>query len=153
MRALPLLFCYVLCAAGFILLLLTTSKAARIAGTCFVSAGSYSGVILAATWVMSSHADYTKRSTAWALCQLFLQCFSILGTKIYDVPPRFFKGHGILLGLQTLAAACVALKWWIMRRANARKDAVKREYDARGETVPGTEEVYDERHSQFRYLL
>lgn len=153
MRAVPLMFCYVLCAAGFILLLITTSKAARIAGTCLVSAGSYSGVILAATWVMSTHGDYTKRSTAWAMCQLFLQCYSILGTKIYDEPPRFFKGHGILLGLQTLAAGCVVAKWWMMQRANIKKDAVRREYDARGELVPGAEEVYNESHPDFRYLL
>ncbi|KAJ9606354.1 hypothetical protein H2200_009315 [Cladophialophora chaetospira] len=154
MRAVPLIFCYVLCAAGFILLLITTNKAARIAGTCFVSAGSYSGVILAATWVMSTHSDYTKRSTAWAMCQLFLQCWSILGTKIYDKPPRFFKGHGILLGLQTVAAACVVFKWWLMRSANKRKDAMKEEFAANGGSAPrAMEEEIDETHPDFRYLL
>ena len=147
------MFCYVLCAAGFILLLITTSKAARIAGTCLVSAGSYSGVILAATWVMSTYCDYAKRSTAWGMCQLFLQCYSILGTKIYDKPPRFFKGHGILLGLQTLAAVCVLVKWYLMRTANKRKDALTRDYVASRDPIPQTEEEYDESHLDFRYLL
>jgi hypothetical protein len=82
MRALPLLFCFSVTAAGFILLLLTTSKAARIGGTCLVTIGSYSGVPLAATWVVVTHRDYTKRSTAWAICQLSVQSYSILGTKI-----------------------------------------------------------------------
>ncbi len=152
-RAIPLLFCYTLCAAGFILLLVTTDKAGRIVGTCLVSAGSYSGVILGATWVMSTHADYTKRCTAWAMCQVFLQCYSILGTKIYDKPPRFFKGHGIIFGLQTLAAACVVVKWWLMWTANKKKDALKEQYDASGESMPRIEEDMNEAHLEFRYLL
>ncbi len=156
MRAMPILFCYILCLAGFILLLVTTQKAARIVGTCLVSAGSYPGVILAATWVMSTHGGYTKRSTTWAMCQLLIQCYSILGTKIYDKPPRFFKGHGILLGLQTLAAVCVMLKWWMMWRGNRQKDALKEEYDGREEPIPGLEEsieVLNDRHPGFKYLL
>lgn len=155
-RAIPLLACYMSCAIGFILLLSTTQKSARIVGTCLVSAGSYTGVILAATWVMSAHAGYTKRSTTWAMCQLLLQCYSILGSKIYDKPPRFFKGHGILLGLQTLTAACTVLKWWIMRRSNKRKDALRQEYEARGEPIPGVEKSLEELHDDhptFRYML
>lgn len=156
MRAIPMLFCYLLCACGFTLLMATTSQAARIVGTCLVSSGSYSGVILAATWVMSSHGGYTKRSTAWALCQLFLQCYSIMGTKIYDNPPRFLKGHGIILGFVTLAAACIVAKWWLMRSANQRREAMKKQYAQRGEAVPGIEKSIEElndKHPDFRYLL
>ena len=103
---------------------------------------------------MSTHGDYTKRSTAWAMCQLFLQCYSILGTKIYDKAPRFFKGHGILLGLQTLAVVCVAVKWWLMKVANVKKDALKRDMDASGGPISYTEEgEFNEGHPDFRYLL
>ena len=90
------------------------------------------------------------------MCQLLIQCYSILGTKIYDKPPRFFKGHGILLGLQTLAAVCVMLKWWMMWRGNRQKDALKEEYDGRDEPIPGLEEsieVLNDRHPGFKYLL
>jgi hypothetical protein len=49
MRAVPMLFCFCTCPVGLILLLVTTSKVARIVGTYFVASGSYPGVILAAT--------------------------------------------------------------------------------------------------------
>ena len=156
MRAIPMVFCYVCCAAGLILLLITESQAPRIVGTCLVSAGSYTGVILGATWVMTTHGGYTKRSSAWAMCQVFIQCYSILGTKIYDVPPRFLKGHGIVLGLQTLACAAILLKWWIMWAENRRKDKVQEEAGRKGETVTGVEKSIEElndKHPHFRYLL
>lgn len=156
MRAIPILFCYVLCVVGLILLLVSTEKAARIIGTSLVSAGSYSGVILAATWVLSTYGGYTKRSTAWAFSHMCLQAYSILGTKIYDKPPRFLKGHGVVLGLQTLAGVCILVKWWIMRSANRKKEALKLEYEDRGEPLPGLEaslEELSDNHPTFRYLL
>lgn len=156
MRAIPLLFCYILCAAGLITLLATTQRASLIVGTCLVSAGSYAGVIVAATWTLSTHGGYTKRSTTWAMAQLFLQCYSILGTKIYNTPPRFLKGHGIVLGLQTLAAASVLLKTWIMWRSNRQKKQLQAEYATRAEQVPGMEKSLEElndKHPGFLYLL
>jgi hypothetical protein len=87
------------------------------------------------------------------MCQVFVQCYSILGTKIFDKPPRFFKGHGILLGLLTVAAVAIVLKWWIMCQANAEKVELRREAGARGEAVSGLEMEYSEKHPTFRYLL
>lgn len=156
MRAIPILLCYGLCAVGLVLLLVTTNKSSRIIGTSLVSAGSYAGVILAATWVLSTYGGYTKRSTAWAFCHLCLQAYSILGTKIYDEPPRFLKGHGVVLGLQTLAAVCLLGKWWIMSSANRKKEALKLEYETRGESLPGSEmslEELNDDHPAFRYIL
>ncbi|KAH8691151.1 retrograde regulation protein 2 [Talaromyces proteolyticus] len=155
-RAIPLLVCFLFCVSGLILLLATTSKAGRVAGTSLVAAGSYPGVILGATWVVTSHGGYTKRSTAWAVVQVFLQCFSIMGTKIYNAPPRFFKGHGVVLGMLCLAAVCIVLKWWIMRTANQKKDAIISQCEADGVAIPDGEKTFEDAgdsHLRFRYIL
>jgi hypothetical protein len=105
---------------------------------------------------MATHGGYTNRSAAWAVAQVFIQCFSILGTKIFDQPPRFFKGHGTVIGLLVLTAAGIILKWWIMWRANRTKDAVAAEYVAKGRRLPNADKSLEElndKHPHFRYLL
>jgi MFS family permease len=158
-RAIPLLFCYAVSAAGFVLLLATTNNVARIAGTSLVAIGSNTGTVLAATWVTVTYPNFTKKSTVWALCQFVTQAYSILGTKIYDKPPRFFKGHGTLLGLQTLAAVLVVVKAYLMWKENKRRDQARDQALGNGASEQsaavenGTEEVADEKHRDFRYLL
>lgn len=156
MRGPLLLFCYVIVVTGVILLMATTHRVSLIVGTCLVASGTYSQTILGATWVMTTYGGYTKRSTAWAMAQISIQCFSILGTKIYNTPPRFLKGHAILIGVQALGLASGLAKYWIMRRSNRRKDAEKLEYESRGEPVPGIErslEELNDKHPAFRYVL
>jgi hypothetical protein len=84
------------------------------------------------------------------------QCMSIMGTHVYDGPPRYVKGHGVLLGFMCLALAAVAANMWWMRRCNRAKDRVEEEYGGRGEQHPhyamGLEVVQDQ-HVRFRYML
>jgi hypothetical protein len=155
-KAIPMLICFGIAVTGFILLLATTSKVPLIVGTCLVAMGSYPNVVLGASWISNTHAGYTKRATAWAVAQVFIQCWSIIGTQVYTKPPRFFQGHGTLLGFFALGSASVVACYWIMKKENKKRDALTEEYKARGEIHPGSEESLEDvcdAHVDFRYIL
>lgn len=141
---------------GYGILLSTVPVAGKIVATCFVTSGLYPSVILLNSWLLANSCGYTKRATVWALTEVFGPCFSILGSHIYDTPPRFIKGHAV--GLAFLLAGLIdtfVLMWW-MNRANMRKEVELREYHERGETHPhrgkSLEEVNDN-HVDFRYII
>lgn len=155
-RALPLLVCVVTSVVGFVIVLATTNKVALIAGCCFVAAGSYPAIVIGASWLLNNQAGYTKRCAAWAVTQVFIQCYSIISTQIYDEPPRFFKGHGVLLGLNALAVISVVINYLLLKKENAKRDRLVEEMRARDQQVPGREKSFEELcdyHPDFRYQL
>lgn len=155
-RTLPLLVCLTTSVVGFVIIMATTNKAALIAGCCFVAAGCYPAIVIACSWLMNNQGGYTKRCTAWAVAQVFIQCYSIISTQIYNQPPRFYKGHGILLGFNALAVVAALTLYALLKKENVRRDRIAEDYVRRMEPIPGSERTYEELcdyHPNFRYQL
>lgn len=155
-RAVPFLVCMITTVIGVVIVLATTNKTALVAGCCFVAAGAYPATVICATWLVNSHAGYTKKCTAWAVAQVFTQSYSIIATQIYDNPPRYFKGHGVLLGINVVGALSAAICYFMMKRENAKRDQTARDWELRGEENPENCKTYEELcdyHPQFRYKL
>ena len=155
-KGLFLIGCLAVVALGYVILIAVESVHARIFATCLVASGVYPSVILLVSWLGINTAGYTKRATTWAGCEILAQCLSIAGTHIYTDPPRYVKGHSIMLGMIviSLSAACANLS--AFSRANKRKDLIEKEYLERGEVHPHhsktLEDVQDD-HISFRYIL
>jgi MFS family permease len=153
-KAIPMLFCLGTTIIGFIILLTTTNKVALIGGCCFVATGGYPAIGIGASWITSIHGGYTKRSTAFGVCQIFIQGYSIIATQVYNKPPRFYKGHGVLLGLYTLALICTLVLYFWLKKQNRDRDAVAEILRDNGEQDPSAyktfEELYDY-HPNWRY--
>lgn len=141
---------------GYIILISVTNVHVLIFGTCLIACGAYPSVALFFSWLSSNCAGYTKRGTVWALAEIMAQAFSIFGTQIYTTPPRFIKGHSILLAFTLLSLSMVVTVHFMMKRENAKRDKIVAEFEARGEVHPhlhcSLEEVYDD-HILFRYVL
>ncbi|KAL6246868.1 hypothetical protein RBB50_006175 [Rhinocladiella similis] len=155
-RAIPFLICMSTSVVGFVVVLATTNKVALVVGCSLIAAGCYPAIVVCATWALNSHGGYTKKSTAWAVVQVFTQCYSIIATQIYDNPPRYFKGHGILLGLNLLGVVAVVVAYIMMKRENKRRDLLAQDFLARGEHNPDSDKAYEELcdyHPDFRYPL
>lgn len=155
-RGIPYLSCMAVSVTGFVVVLATTNKVALLVGCSLIAAGCYPAIVVCATWLLSNHAGYTKRCTAWAVAQVFTQCYSIIATQIYDKPPRFFKGHGVLLGFNVLGVTSAAICYFMMKRENTKRDQAARELSARGEQHPDNGKTFEELcdyHPQFRYKL
>jgi MFS family permease len=155
-RSIPLLICLTVAVIGYIILITCTRRAVLVLGTCFAAGGTYPTTVLSATWVTTNHLGYTKRSTAWAVAQGSAQIFSIISTQIYRTPPRYYLGHGLLIGFLISAMLTTVFSALVMRQANRKKDERNEEFQERGELDPerlrGFEEVYDY-HPGFRYNL
>lgn len=153
-KAIPTLLCLTIAVIGFVVLLCDVHRNVLIVGCCLVAAGSYPAIVLAANWLLVNHAGYTKRSTAWTVAQIFIQCYSIISTQVYIHPPRFIMGHAILLALNALGVMAGLLKYYIMKRENARRDRQVQQVMEQGsdskEEEKGIEQLCDY-HPDFRY--
>lgn len=155
-RAIPFLICMATSVIGFVVVLATTNKVALLAGCSLIAAGCYPAVVVCATWLLSNHAGYTKRCTAWAVAQVFTQCYSIISTQIYDKPPRYFKGHGILLGLTVIGTVSAGICYVMMKTENEKRDRIAQDWISREEQDPDNAKTFEDLcdyHPQFRYKL
>jgi hypothetical protein len=143
---------------GYTLLLATTSTVVGIFAACLITASCYTGVVLLPVWIVINTAGYTKRSCVWATSEVFAMTFSIMATRIYDNPPRYVKGHSIVLAFNVLAWFCIVFCALWMRYLNRKKDRIESEYTERGEVHPHnggqlTLEDLQDNHISFRYIV
>ncbi|PNP38205.1 hypothetical protein TGAMA5MH_09895 [Trichoderma gamsii] len=154
-RFIPMLIVTGVAIIGFIIILAQTRPAVGIFASSVVTAAVYPGVAIVSGWIPSSNAGYTKRAAATWITQIFCQAFSILASRIYNKPPRFFKGHGVLLGFFILTFILLILMTYLMKRHNQEKDTLAAELDARGERNPDESKSLEElcdHHPSYRYL-
>lgn len=143
-------------AVGLIILLATTGKQAGILGASLLVMGAYPSAVLQITWIQITFCGNTKRAVSWAVAMIFGQGLSMSGAQIYDSPPRFFKGHGILLGFVVLGLVSTFAARVVMARENRCRDEEIRQYAQQGQTHPGEGKSLEETcdaHINFRYTL
>lgn len=151
-----ILACYSITIVGFIVLLATTNRIALIAGLCIVLIGVYPGVVVTVAWAVSIHGGFLKRAMVIWLSQVFIQGYSMIATQVYNTPPRFYKGHGIGLGLCALSIFSIIIMYVIMVKANRDRDRVSRDFEARSEVDPQMEKSFEDLcdfHPAWRYAL
>ncbi|KFZ15697.1 hypothetical protein V502_05440 [Pseudogymnoascus sp. VKM F-4520 (FW-2644)] len=121
---------------GFILLLTVHYKPVDIFATCLITASCYTCILLVPVWLNINTVGFTKRGTTWALAEIFGLIWSIMGTRIYNTPPLYIKGHAVVLSLNCLACFTVFVAYIYMRRMNKQKERLEMEYANRGEVHP-----------------
>lgn len=155
-RAIPHAICLGISMIGFIILLATTNPTVLIAGCCFVACGIFPDLVISTSWLTSTHGGYTKRCLAFAMSQVFVQGTGIMCTQIYRSPPRFFLGHGILLGVHVIALISCAILYRLLKNENRRRDE-EAEKRRRGELPQlenvGTFEDLCDLHPDYRYMV
>ena len=155
-RALPHAICLCISLTGFIILLSTTNATALMAGACFVACGVFPDLVLAISGLTTTHGGYTKQALAFAVSQFFVQGTGIMCTQIYKFPPRFFLGHGILLGVHVISLVSCGILYRIVKKENVKRDA-DAEKRRNGELPPlwdiGTFEDLCDFHPNYRYIV
>jgi tellurite resistance protein TehA-like permease len=141
---------------GYIILLTAYSVPVLVFATCLITAGLYPSVILLTTWLGVNTGGFTKRGTTWAMAEIFGQSFGIMGTHVYTTPPRFVKGHAVVLGFLLFGVICAFTLICLMKYLNKHKEAKLQLYVSRGELNPHAERSLEEegdKHLSFRYIL
>ncbi|KAI1608237.1 retrograde regulation protein 2 [Exophiala viscosa] len=144
------------CAIGLIVLISSTGKQVGMFGTSLLVAGAYPAAVLQITWIQITFCGNTKRAISWGVAMIVGQGLSMSAAQIYTTPPRFFEGHGILLGFVVMGMVCTVAARFLMARANKQTDQELREYEERGQEHPGVGKSFEEvcdNHINFRYSL
>ncbi|KAK5033049.1 hypothetical protein LTR13_007014 [Exophiala sideris] len=144
------------CAIGLIVLISSTGKHVGMFGASLLVAGAYPAAVLQITWIQITFCGNTKRAISWGLAMIVGQGLSMSAAQIYVKPPRYFEGHGILLGFVAMGMISTVAARSIMARANKQRDQELREYEERGEEHPGIDKSFEEvcdNHINFRYAL
>ena len=156
-RGIAMAGCLGCCLIGIIIILASPNPTVSMAGTCFVAAGTYPGNPIAVAWISTIHGGYTKRSTVYGIQQIFINSFIIMATQVFDTPPKFYKGNGILLGIFVVAFSCTAILYFWLRHENRKRDAAA-EARRNGTAPPLPDDIGDfetlcDYHPNWRYPL
>ncbi|KAK5381971.1 hypothetical protein LTR20_007951 [Exophiala xenobiotica] len=143
---------------GYILLLTVKVRGVQIFAACLITSSCYTCILLTPVWININTVGFTKRGCSWAYAELYGLTWSIMGTRIYDNPPRFIKGHATVLSLNVLACGTVLAAYFYMKGINKKKERIEKEYAERGEVHPHiahgtTLDEVGEDHIGFRYAL
>ncbi|PWY68991.1 putative pantothenate transporter [Aspergillus sclerotioniger CBS 115572] len=144
--------CYVVVAAGWIMLLVSGGRYVCMAALYLIAVGTYPAVILTVGWMNSNFVGFTKRAGALAAINIIGQCFSIAGSKVFDDPPGYQKGKAFALGFSVLGLVAASGLVVFLRWMNARKISRQNTPEAAGKRAMTLEEICDE-HPDFMYFL
>jgi len=144
---------------GFVMLISTHEPHVQYIGTFFVVSGIYPNVPMGVAWNGNNIGGATKRAIGIAMHVGFGNLGGVIAGFSFRSKdaPRYFSGHGLLIGTVTMSLSLCVFMHTYLKRENARRDAAM---IARGLTLNSyTDEMrYAEREkgdnaSFFRYTL
>ncbi|KAM3532037.1 hypothetical protein NHJ13051_000413 [Beauveria bassiana] len=122
-RAICLIHSPILVMIGYAVGIGSSNKSAGYFGMFIVGAGVYSYNTVLLTWVSNNiHPDY-KRSVAIAMVVSIGNAAGLAASQIYPIgdAPRYLVGNSVSLGFESLALACVALIYMLLRYRTGQK--------------------------------
>ncbi|KAH3911830.1 hypothetical protein HBH56_129120 [Parastagonospora nodorum] len=119
--------------AGFSILIATPKPSVQYAGTVLAAIGIYPQIPLGMAWNSGNIGGSLKRGTGIAMQVMGGNCGGIIASYVYlsRDGPRFRVGHGILIGVVSMAFFLTLFMTVWCRWENARRDGVANEMGAR----------------------
>ncbi|KAF7510462.1 hypothetical protein GJ744_006741 [Endocarpon pusillum] len=110
--------------AGFTMLISSGKPAVQYVGTFFAASGIYPLVPLGVAWNGNNIGGSLKRGVGIAMHVGFGNLGGVIAAFVYQSKygPRFFNGHGILIGTITMSFVLSTFMTIYLRRENARRD-------------------------------
>jgi len=151
-------FCLV-AIAGFVMLISTHQPHVQYVGTFLVVSGIYPNVPMGVAWNGNNIGGATKRAVGIAMHVGFGNLGGVIAGFSFRSKdaPRYFSGHGLLIGTVTMSLALCLFMHTYLKRENARRDA---EMIARGlhinsytDEMKNAERERGDNASFFRYTV
>ncbi|EKG14584.1 Major facilitator superfamily [Macrophomina phaseolina MS6] len=110
---------------GFIMLIASDNNAVKYVGVFFAASGIYPNVPQGVAWNGNNIGGSTKRGIGIAMHVGFGNLGGIVSSYVYRSAdgPRYYSGHGTLIGLISMSACLSTFMTIYLRRENARRDA------------------------------
>ncbi|KAL7267001.1 hypothetical protein RUND412_010427 [Rhizina undulata] len=144
---------------GFVMLISTHRPAIQYLGTFLVAAGIYPNVPMIVAWNGNNIGGSTKRGVGIAMQVAFGNLGGLIAAFSYrsQDAPRFFSGHGFLIGLTTMSCILSAFMTIYLRRENERRDRLMAEkgltLEGCSEDMKSAEREAGDNASFFRYTI
>jgi len=108
---------------GYIILYCTTSSGAGYAGAVLAAVGVYPTIAVHLAWAGSMAGGDVRKGVVIAMVIGFGNLGGICSSFIYMTPPRFFVGHGTIMGWLSLSIILSLFNMWDFNRLNKQKEA------------------------------
>ncbi|KAF9553590.1 MFS general substrate transporter [Agrocybe pediades] len=113
---------------GFILLIATDKPGVQYFGTFLAVAGIYPNVPMGVAWNGNNIGGSTKRAVGIAMHVGFGNLGGVISSFAYRSvdSPRYFSGHGLLIGTVSMSLVLSVVMHIYLKRENARRDETMR---------------------------
>jgi sugar phosphate permease len=123
-RGFSMIGCCIVAIVGFVLLIATSRPHVQYAGTFFAVAGIYPNVATGVAWNGNNIGGATKRAVGIAMHVGFGNLGGIISGFSFrpQDAPRYFSGHGLLIGMISMSLVLSVFMHVYLVRENARRD-------------------------------
>lgn len=138
---------------GFTMMLASSKPGVQYAGTFLGAMGIYPAVSLTIAWVANNVEGVYKRGIVLGMVIGWGNLNGVVSSNVYINPPRFFEGHGIIVGYLFFGLFGGSVLFYAMlRRENRLRLAGKRDHLVEGKTAKEIDGMFDGR-PDFIYTL
>ncbi|KAI5897004.1 MFS general substrate transporter [Schizophyllum commune H4-8] len=117
----------VIALAGCIVLYTQNAPGPSYFGTFLIAIGAYPPIPLNISWAMSNAGGEVKKGVVVAMIIGSANLGGICASFVYITPPRFYVGHGIIMGWLGLSILCSLFAMWNFKRLNREKEGICQE--------------------------
>ncbi|KAN0135408.1 MFS general substrate transporter [Lactarius tabidus] len=107
---------------GYIIAYTTSEPGPGYAAAIIAACGSFPSIAISVAWAGGNAGGNIKRGIVLALVVGLGNVGAICSSFIYYQPPRFYKGHGTMMGCLGTSIVCSCIMMWIYRRLNKEKE-------------------------------
>lgn len=138
---------------GFTMIMASEKAGVQYAGTFLGAMGIYPAVSLTIAWVANNVEGVYKRGIVMGFVIGWGNLNGVVSSNVYFDPPRFFQGHGVIVGYLFCGVFCGSvLFWFLLRRENKARLSGKRDHLIEGKSPAEIAAMLDHR-PDFIYTL
>jgi hypothetical protein len=138
---------------GFTMIMASEKPGVQYVGTFLGAMGIYPAVSLTIAWVANNIEGVYKRGIVMGMVIGWGNLNGVVSSNVYFDPPRFFQGHGVIVGYLFFGVLCGSITfWYLLRRENKARLAGERDHLIQGKSQAEIAAMLDHR-PDFIYTL
>jgi len=107
---------------GYIIAYTTKEPGAGYAAAIIAACGAFPSAAISVAWAGGNAGGNVKRGIVLALVVGLGNVGGICSSFTYYQPPRFYKGHGTMIGCLGMSIVCSCIMMWTYKRLNKEKE-------------------------------
>ncbi|KAH8994727.1 MFS general substrate transporter [Lactarius hatsudake] len=147
-----IVICAMVSMTGYITAYATSKPGPGYAAAIIAACGAFPCIAITLAWAAGNAGGIVKRGSVLAVVIGLGNVGGVCSSFIYYQPPRFYKGHGTMIGCLGASIVCSSIMMWTYKRLNKEKE----EQCAREGIHESMKDVYRDladKSPLFRYVI